>query len=65
MNRLKINNQCQPECTKEEIELRWDVVHRANAILVDQQFVTLVPVNVLWRTMGDDLWTRHSIILAT
>lgn len=36
MDRLKIRNQCIPGYTKEEIELRCDVVDRANAILVDQ-----------------------------
>lgn len=36
MDRLKIRNQCIPGYTKAEIELRCDVVDRANAILVDQ-----------------------------
>lgn len=36
IDRLKIRNQCIPGYTKEEIELRYDVVDRANAMTADK-----------------------------
>lgn len=36
VDRLKIRNQCIPGYTKEEIEVRCDVVDRANAMAVDK-----------------------------